>query len=264
MKRLSHWIEDTAGPLTHLVKDPSFIAALNEDREYPDIILLLFNHGADLGIRTSEGEILLHLAVVSAPRTKVLLEMGAHVLDIDARDNQGRSAVHRAAAVGNYAAMELLLANGVNIMIRDFGKASTLHFTVNDPACVKLAIQKGSSTKAVDSHKRTPLHYFAMVEDPPEEVFDQLQEAGVDPNSVDSQGMTVFDYWDDAHVGYHSFEETTRWIDLQLYGERYVLHEGRIFFMLRESNAQAVRDSRRFYGNSDKENRWCIIRNDEI
>lgn len=137
-------------------------------------------------------------------------------------------------------------------MIRDFGKASTLRFTVNDPACVKLAIQKGSSTKAVDSHKRTPLHYFAMVEDPPEEVFDQLQEAGVDPNSVDSQGMTVFDYWDDAHVGYHGFEETTRWIDLQLYGERYVLHEERISFMLRE------------YGNSDKENRWCIIRNDEI
>lgn len=103
-----------------------------------------------------------------------------------------------------------------------------------------------------------------MVEDPPEEVFDQLQEAGVDPNPVDSQGMTVFDYWDNAHVGYHSFEETTRWIDLQLYGERYVLYEGRILFMLRESNAQAVRDRRRFYGNSDKENRWCIIRNDEI
>lgn len=103
-----------------------------------------------------------------------------------------------------------------------------------------------------------------MVDYPTEEVFDQSQEAGVDPISVDSPGMTVIDYWDDAHVGYHSFEETTRWIDLQLYGERYVLHEGRIFFMLRESNAQAVRDGRRFYGNSDKENRWCIIRNDEI
>ena len=201
------------------------------------------------------------MAVVSAPRIKVLLEMGVHELDIDARDNQGRSAVHHAAAVGNYAAMEPLLANGANIMIRDFGKASTLHFTVNDPACVKLAIQKGSSTKAVDSHKRTPLHYFAMGEDPPEEVFDQLQEAGVDPNSVDSQGMTVFDYWDDAHVGYHSFEETTRSIELQLYGsDTCSMKEG----FLRESNAQAVRDSRRFYGNSDKENRWCIIRHDEI
>ena len=111
LKRLSHWIEDTAGPLTHIVKDPSFIAALNEDREYPDIIRLLFNHGADPGIKTSEGETLLHLAVVSAPRIKVLLEMGVHVLDIDARDNQGRSAVHHAAAVGINAAMELLLAN---------------------------------------------------------------------------------------------------------------------------------------------------------
>lgn len=172
LKRLSHWIEDTAGPLTYLVKDSSFIAALNEDREYPDIIRLLFYHGADLGIKTSEGKTLLHLAVVSAPWIKVLLEMGAHVLDIDARDNQGRSAVNHAAAVGNYAAMELLLANRANIIVRNFGNASTLRFTVNDPACVKLAIQKGSSTKAVNSHKRTPMHYFAMVEDPPEEVFD--------------------------------------------------------------------------------------------
>lgn len=66
-----------------------------------------------------------------------------------------------------------------------------------------------------------------MVEDPPEEVFDHLQEAGVNQNPVDSQGMIVFDYWDDAHVGYYRFEEITRWIDLQLYGERYVLHGGR-------------------------------------
>ena len=68
--------------MTHLVKDPSFIAALNEDREYPDIIRLLCNHGVDLGIKTSKGETLSHLAVVSAPRIKVLLEMGVHVLDM--------------------------------------------------------------------------------------------------------------------------------------------------------------------------------------
>ena len=82
LERLSHWIVDTAGPLTHLVKDSSFIAALNVDRGYPDIIRLLFNHGADLGIKISEGETISHLAVVSAPRIKVLLEMGVHMLDM--------------------------------------------------------------------------------------------------------------------------------------------------------------------------------------
>ena len=55
---------------------------MNEDREDPDIIRLLFNHGADLGIQTSKGETLSHLAVVSAPRIKVLLEMGLQVLDL--------------------------------------------------------------------------------------------------------------------------------------------------------------------------------------
>ena len=240
LKRLSHWIENTTGPLTCLVKDPNSIAALNEDREYPDIIRLLFNHGAELGIRTSGGETLLYLAVGSAPRIKVLLET---------RDDQGRSPIHHAAAVGNYAAMEILLTNGANIKIRDFGTASTLHYAVNHPECLELAIQKGSSTKSVDLRKWTPLHYFAVVGDAPLNFSNQLYEAGVDLNAIDSQGMTAINYSDDTLVGSHGFEETTSWIETQSYENRYVLHPVVIHFMLRESCAQASRDSLRFYDN---------------
>ena len=266
LKRLSHWIENTAGPLTCLVNDPNFIAAMNEDREYPDIIRLLFNHGTDLGIKTSKGETLLHLAVGSAPRIKVLLELGAQVLDINARDKQGRSSLHHAAAVGVHAAMELLLANGANVKMSDFRKASTLHYAVNHPACTKLAIQKENNIKAVNSHKRTALHYFAMLEELHQEVFDQLYEAGVDPNAIDSQGMTAFYYAKHSHLGSHGFEETTRWIDTQ--GRRYVLHPLVIHFMLRESSAQASRDSLRFFKNMNwawsREKRWWIVPDDEI
>ncbi|CAD6592705.1 MAG: hypothetical protein ASARMPREDX12_006405 [Alectoria sarmentosa] len=151
LKRLSHWIENAPDPLMDLVKDPDFIAALSEDDEHLDIIRLLLDHGADLGVKTSEGETVLHLAFCSAPRLKVLLEKGGQVLDIDARDNQGRSALHYAAAAGNPSAMEVLLANRADITLRSFRKVSTLHFAVYHPACVKLAIEKGSSTKAVDS-----------------------------------------------------------------------------------------------------------------
>lgn len=264
LKRLSHWIEYGPNPLMDLVKDPDFIAAMNEDLEHPDIIRLLLDHGADLGVKTPEGETVLHLAVDSAPRVKVLLERGAQVLDIDARDNRGRSALHYAAVVGNHASMEILLANGADVTLRDFDSVSTLHFAVNHPACVELAIQKGSSSKALDSRKRTALHYYAMVEEAPPKVYDYLCKAGVDPDAVDLHGKTAFHYPKNPYLGSHGFEETTKWIDRTMY-ERCILQEIRIRFLLRESSAQASRDEIRFHENLwEKSTEWWMVPDDEM
>ena len=104
------------------VAESDLVAAIHEDREYLGIIRLLLSHGADPRVKTPEGETVLHLAVGSAPRVKVLLEL-APVLDINAQDDQGRSALHHAAASGNHATMEVLLANGANINMRDIGGA---------------------------------------------------------------------------------------------------------------------------------------------
>ena len=216
------------------------MAAVNEDREHVGIIRLLLSHGADPRVKTSEGETLLHLATGSAPRIKVLLEL-APVLDVNAQDNQGRSALHHAAASGNHATMDVLIASGANVKLRDFGGASTLHYAVGHLACVISPIQNGSSTKAVDSRKRTALHYFTLIArlsqkqedtdqleavsdqreaetetDEPEAVLNQLLEASVDPNAIDSQGRKAFDYLRDSSIDSHGFEETVRWICLKL------------------------------------------------
>lgn len=267
LKRLYHWIEIAPDPLMDLIKDPDFIAAINEDHEHPEIIRLLLDHGADLKVKTSEGETVLHLAIGSAPRVKVLLERGARVLDVDARDNRGRSALHHAAAAGNHAAMEILLANQADVTLRDFNWASTLHFAVPHPACVRLAIQNGSSTRAVDSQKRTALHYHVLLEELDPNVFDQLHEAGVNLHAVDSQGMTAIHYHHSPSIGLRGFEETLNWINAQ-WNERYVLGEINICFYLRESNAQAARDQLRFSANmnkaSEKSKKWWIVPDDEI
>ena len=213
-----------------LVKDTSFIAALNEDHEHPEMIRLLLDNGVDLGVKTPEGETVLHLAIGSASRVKALLQWGAQVLYVDAQGNRERSALHYAAAAGNHAAMESLLANGADINLRDFGGASTLHFAIYHPACVKLAIQEGSGVKAVDSRKMTPLHYCVMMEDPDSEVFYQLCEAGMDPFATDSQGMTAFHYMDNLENQPQGFE-TSSWIFPQMY-QRYVLQEASIRFQL--------------------------------
>ena len=241
-KCFSLWLKDSAA-------DSDLVAAMHEDHEHLGIIRLLLSHGADPRVKTPEGETVLHLAIGSAPRVKVLLEL-APVLDINAQDDQGRSALHHAAASGNHATMEVLLANGANINMRDIGGASVLHYAVGHSACVKLAIQKGSNTKAVDSRKRTALHYFRMIERRLQEQvdLDQLNvlrhfvEAGVDLDAIDSQGKKASDYLRSSSVGPHGFEETVRWIGMHLKEEQYVLQEAKIVRTFRESRARALRD----------------------
>ena len=255
LKRLGRWVGTTSRPLTDLLRDADFIANLNEDSEHPRLIRLLLAHGADLGILTSEGETLLHLAVGSAPRVKVLLELGNQRLDINGRDIGGRSALHCAAAAGNSAAMEVLLSNGASINLRDVGRAPILHYAVLHSACVKVAIENGSDIGAVDCHKRTALRYWGMIDDPPQEAFNQLQAAGVDSLAIDSQGMTAMAYHKQLDLGSYEFEETTNWIASEGYdGERYCLTKWTIGFMLRESHAQAEMENRRFF---EKLNHSC-------
>lgn len=224
------------------VKDPQLLAALDEDYGYLDVIRLLLNNGADLGTKTSCGETVLHLAVGSTARVKVLLDMRAHLLDVDAQDNRGRSALHHAAAVGNPAAMEVLLANGANLGLRDFGGASTLHYAVSYSPCVELAIQKECNTEAVDSQKRTALHYLSVMGNSPLKekdeldiyrVFDQLLKAGVDAGAVDSQGQEFDHYSMNPSVDLHGFEETAGWMGMQLDRGLRMLKQARNIFLVK-------------------------------
>lgn len=268
LRRLSHWVENAPGSLMSLLTDHDFIEALHEDDEHPKIIRMLLDLGVDLRIKTPEGETVLHLAVGGASRVKALLEKGAQVLDIDAQDNRGRSALHYAAAIGSHRAMEVLLVNGANITLRDFAWASTLHYAISHPVCVKVAIEGGSSTKEVDSQERTAFHYLAMMEEQPQEVIDQLCRAGVDVHAVDSLGMTASDYGSDDHMQCWDLDETTRWIQEQTYGKRYVLREAAIRFRLRESTAQASRDGLRIYESwyqqAEKNKKWWLKSDDEM
>ena len=188
------------------------VDALYEDGEHPSIIRLLLSRGADPSVKTSEGETVLHLAIVSASRVKVLLDV-VPVLDINAQDNQGRSALHHAAASGNHFTMEVLVANGANINMRDLGGASALHYAVNHPHCVQMAIRHGISMMTVDSWKRAILHYLVMMKKPRQEVVELFLEAGADSDTVDSQGKTASDYRAKCHTGPHGFEQTISWID---------------------------------------------------
>ena len=242
------------------------MAALHEDREHLGIIRLLLRHGADPKVKTSEGETVLHLAIGSVSRVQVFLEL-APLLDVNAQDDQGRSALH-------HAAMMVLIDSGANVKLRDFGGASTLHYAVGHSACVRLAIQKGISTKAVDFRKRTALHYFRMIERFWQEqegsdqidVLHQLQEAGVDPDAIDTYGKKASEYYRGSSVDIHGFEETALWIGMQPREGRYVVQGIQWLRDFREANIKALRDGPAFYEEMKremKERKWWIVPDDQ-
>lgn len=163
--------------------------------------------------------------------------------------------------------MEVLLAKGANIILRDSVGASTLHYAVNTLACTKLAIQRGCKLNEVDYRERTALNYWAMMEDPLQGVFRLLQEVGVDANAFDFLGMTAVDCLDLA-LGFHEFEEKTRWIDLQRCAGRFELQYEVIFLQLRESSAQSWRDNLNWYKeikqSREKSKQWWIVSDEKI
>lgn len=247
-KCLSQWFDHEPGPLDHLYKCPEFMRALHQDQDSEYTIARLLDHGVDSGVKTAEGKTLLHLAVISPPRILKLLEK-APGLDINARDLKGRTPLHYAAAIGLDSTMQLLLSHGANATLRDSANATTLHFAITDPSCVKLALAAGFDAEAVDSIHRTPLHYLALVEEEQIEQVGQLllEEGQISASAKDSQGATFRDYIHNPHYAAHSFGEAIQWIDSM--SELDVLHPIKVRFMLRESSPQAAKDNLRFSDN---------------
>jgi putative aminopeptidase FrvX len=88
---------------------------------------------------------------------KSLIEKGA---DVDAREGIFlRTALQRAAAVGNKEVAELLLSYGANPNARDSGGLSALHYaaTNDHKEMVELLIAKGADVNAKDASANTPL-----------------------------------------------------------------------------------------------------------
>lgn len=90
---------------------------------------------------------------------KVLLAAGAGV---EARDNDGYTALHWAAMRGNGAIVELLLAQGASVGAADRTfRATPLHLAVRagHPGAVKALLNGGASISTKDKYGKTPVDY---------------------------------------------------------------------------------------------------------
>ena len=244
LKCFSHW-SDSAHSLLTVLKSWDFFPALDEDHQHEEIIRLLIENGADLGVKTTGGETLLNLAIVSAPRLKVLLERRASLLDVNARDRSGRTPLHYAASAGKIVSMEVLLAYGADAALTDWTGVSTLHFAVINPSCVQIALEQGNNVNAVEALKRTPLHYYAMMKDQDQHVLRFLHEAGADPKARDFQGNTANYYMTKSHLGSHGFEDITTWISSM--NLRYEQKYDKTGIILSESKTQIHKVIKAFF-----------------
>nr|CEG03538.1 unnamed protein product [Fusarium acuminatum CS5907] len=117
----------------------------NED---PEVLRLLFRHGADPSHKTKEGFNLAHLAVRSGRASAALLRILANQkVDVRARDEQGRTALHHSAISG-------WLTEEVLCCLRDEFQLSTELLDAQRKTPLAYAIKKGQEDHHPDIFER--------------------------------------------------------------------------------------------------------------
>ena len=267
METLGVWLEDcTARELYNSAEFKENF--LYKDYEHIEVMKRILTCGQDVNEKNSEGQSILHLAVCSTlERARTFIEISGSSLIIDARDNNGRTPLHYAAARGNAAMMKLLLKHGAKIDLVDKDRATTLHFSVLSPACTKFTIKRGSLIHAQDNFYRTALHYAALPEEPNMEVQDILLEAGVRPGTVDLHGQTAQYYYDTHDLGHFESFEVGSFISTIMHIRCHIFTASTLRFALDKSRyhqqKQSVRFSRQVQGpmraRADKEKTWTVV-----
>jgi len=178
---------------------------------HKDIVELLIQKGANTDVKFDEGGMnlkyergmtILHLAsaccnkqVNSPAYSHGMVELLlAHGTDINARDDQGRTSLHRVSNFLRHSNKEelrdvakLLIAKGANVEVKDnYGR--TPLFLVGNREVAELMIAKGAEVNARDNLGRTALHSAA--ENAQKEVAEVLINNGADLNARDKEGHT--------------------------------------------------------------------------
>ncbi|KAF3179460.1 hypothetical protein EYR41_003101 [Orbilia oligospora] len=115
--------------------------------------------------------------------------------DINARDFDGKTALHHPCRLGNEAVMKILIDNGADIGVFDDYGRSPLRFAVDggNVNAVKLLLQSGADINApVDYHGGTALHWASRTGRAA--IVEVLIDSGADMTVKCYDGRTALDY----------------------------------------------------------------------
>ena len=133
----------------------------------------------------------LHMAAGRGREDILAQELAAGRHDINAVDDDRRTALHCAAAGGSSETLDLLLAHGADIHARSKFEATPLHdaaWVGNTQGCDKL-LAAGAPMEAQDRFGRTPLHLAA--EAGRASTYQALVGRGAQESALTNQGETA-------------------------------------------------------------------------
>ena len=164
--------------------------------------------GGDPNLTVEHGLTPLHvlalgLGVHSVAFATAFIDAGA---DLEARDQDGRTPLHSAAAAGFSELLRTLLESGADVHARDDRGGTPLHAAVvagewsTYPGIVSLLLDAGAEVGARDDQGRTPLHVAVERDNPG--VVARLLQHGADPTALDDHGRSadpaICDRWGSA------------------------------------------------------------------
>jgi ankyrin repeat protein len=123
-----------------------------------EVVRLLINNRADPLIKDPKGQTALHaVAVYDQETTKFLIDLG---MDINAPDNEGNTALHKAAYNGNEATVQILIDHGADMSLKNKQDETALSLAAGTSAIpiVRLLIDRGADLRTRDQEGRTALH----------------------------------------------------------------------------------------------------------
>lgn len=156
-----------------------------------DILRYFLEHGAKIHVKGMNNETLFQEAITSRKWdiAKYLVSQG---IDINARDAQGRSALHLFAGYGqDMGLIDEMLAHGADVNIPTYHGETPLHSAVRHKrdAAVRALLKAGADVNIKDENGFTPL-FLAM--GGPLSVVQALVEAGAEINIQNKYGWLVF------------------------------------------------------------------------
>jgi cytohesin len=147
-----------------------------------DLARLLLDHGANVNIKGGSIEITpLHWATGHAEVTEFLIAKGA---DVNAKDRDGSTPLHRAAGGKGPDVAKLLIDNGADVNAKNKYRRTPLHtaaFNGND-RMVELLIERGAQVDVKDIRGTTALYWAASSTKNSKESIQLLLAAGADIN----------------------------------------------------------------------------------
>jgi ankyrin repeat protein len=138
----------------------------------------------------------LHWAAAHSNNNTVELLL-AHGADVKVKDEDGMTALHWAAWYGYKDTAELLLGHRADVEAKDNHGQTALHVAVNfrNTYTAALLLAHGANVMAKDEFGMTPLHLAAWIIHKDTATAKLLLSLGADPYLKNNEGQSPIDHW---------------------------------------------------------------------